>query len=191
MEAIADEVTAGRIILINGPSSSGKSTLAGALQARLDEPFWHISIDHLRDAAILPLDRIRGGEFPWADLRPAFLEGFRRCLPALAGAGNDLIVEHIVETEQAMARLVELLAPFDVFFVGLHCPLPELERREAARGDRRAGEARNDFEIVHGFGAYDLELDSTQSLEQNVEALISAWNARTPPGAFGTTEVRT
>ena len=30
----------GKIILINGASSSGKSTLSRALQAKLDEPFW-------------------------------------------------------------------------------------------------------------------------------------------------------
>ena len=40
-------VAAGKIILLNGASSSGKSTLAQGLQARLDEPFWHLSIDHL------------------------------------------------------------------------------------------------------------------------------------------------
>jgi len=39
-------------------------------------------------------------------------------------------VDHIIEQEQWLADLVELLAPFDVFFVGVHCPLPELERRE-------------------------------------------------------------
>ncbi|MGA1600219.1 MAG: phosphotransferase-like protein [bacterium] len=37
----------GNVILLNGASSSGKSTLAQDLQARLDEPFWHFSIDHL------------------------------------------------------------------------------------------------------------------------------------------------
>jgi chloramphenicol 3-O phosphotransferase len=181
---------AGKIILINGPSSAGKSTLAQVLQERLEDPFWHISIDHLRDAKMLPLDRIRSGEFRWADVRPAFFEGFRRCLPALAGAGNDLIVEHIVETEAALSRLVELLAPFDVFFVGLHCPLPELERREAARGDRKVGEARTDFGIVHEFAAYDLDLDSTHPLEQNVDTLIATWKSRTRPSSFDTMGVQ-
>lgn len=172
--------------MINGPSSAGKSTLAHALRARLEDPFWHVSIDHLRDAEMLPLDRIRSGEFRWADMRPAFFDGFHRCLPALAGAGNNLIVEHILETKEAMSRLVELLAPFDVFFVGLHCPLAELERRAAERGDRKLGEARNDFHTVHGFSAYDLELDSTDPLERNVDTLLATWQSRTPPGAFGT-----
>ncbi|MCG8592367.1 MAG: chloramphenicol phosphotransferase CPT family protein [Proteobacteria bacterium] len=177
-------MAAGKVILVHGPSSVGKSTLSRALQARLDEPFLYLSIDHFRDAGMLPLDRVRSGEFDWPSLRPAFFEGFHRCLPALAAAGNNLLVEHIVETEAWLARLVKLLASFDVFFVGLHCPLPELERREAARGDRPLGDARRDFETVHGFARYDLELDATQPPEANVAALLSAWQARTPPSAF-------
>lgn len=174
----------GKIILINGASSSGKSTLSRALQARLDEPFWHISIDHLRDAGILPLQRIRNGDFAWADMRPTFFDGFHHCLPALAEAGNNLIVEHIVETEDWMQRLVALLSPFDVFFIGVHCPLAELERREAERADRRIGDARRDYEVAHTFGIYDLEVDSTEPLDRNVDTVIATWKARTHPSAF-------
>lgn len=116
---------AGAIIFVNGASSSGKSTLCAALQARLHEPFWHFSIDHLRDAGVLPLARIRSGEFRWPALRPAFFDGFHRCLPAIADAGNNLLVEYIVETGAARRQIVGLLRPFDVFFVGVHCPLPE------------------------------------------------------------------
>ena len=176
----------GKIIFVNGASSSGKSTLCAALQAKLDEPFWHLSIDHLREANILPLQRIKSGDFPWPTLRPAFFEGFHRCLPALVEVGNNLVVEHIVETEAWMHRIVLLLEPFDVFFVGVHCPLPELERRERERGDRRSGEARRDYEVIHTFGAYDLEVDSTEPLERNVDTVLSAWKVRERPSAFDT-----
>lgn len=87
----------------------------------------------------LPRERIANQEFAWRDLRPNFFEGFHRCVPALAAAGNNLIVEHIVETEAWMSRLLQLLRPFDVFFVGVHCPLPELERREIERATGELG----------------------------------------------------
>jgi chloramphenicol 3-O phosphotransferase len=174
----------GKIILVDGASSSGKSTLSRALQANLDEPFLHFSIDHLRESRVLPKNRIESGEFYWPDMRPAFFEGFHRSLPALAGAGNNLIVEHIVETEEWMHRLVELLEPFDVFFVGVRCPLQELERREQQRGDRKVGEARRDYELMQRFGIYDIEVDSTEPLEKNVIRVISAWKSRRRPSAF-------
>ena len=175
---------AGKIIFINGASSAGKSTLARALQARLEKPFWHVSIDLLREADMLPMQRIRSGEFAWPAMRPAFIDGFHQCLPALAGAGNNLLVEHIVEQREWMTQLVQLLAPFDVFFIGVHCALPELERREIARGDRRIGDARMDYQTVHTFGVYDLEIDTTRPSEQYVDSVISAWKTRKHPGAF-------
>lgn len=174
----------GKIILLHGASSSGKTTVARALQARLDEPFWHYSIDHFRGGGVLPDQRISRGDFAWADLRPAFFDGFHRCLPALARAGNNLVVEHIVESPAWMSRLARLLDGVDVYFVALHCPLPELERRERERGDRRAGEARQDHATVHGFGEVDLDIDATRPLADNVDAVLSAWRARTRPSAF-------
>jgi chloramphenicol 3-O phosphotransferase len=117
-------------------------------------------------------------------MRPAVFDGFHRSLPAFATAGNNIIVDHIIENAWWMSDLVQLLAPFDVFFVGVHCPLPELERRERHRGDRRIGEARRDFHAVHRLTAYDLDIDSTQPNEGNVEMLIMAWQSRSRPTAF-------
>ena len=129
----------GRILLLDGASSAGKSTLARALQARLPEPFWHWSIDHLLASGTLPRERIDSGEFAWAAIREAF---------------------------------------FDVFRVGLRCPLPELERRERERGDRRAGSAREDDATTHGLVAHDLEVDTTQPVDALATRVMQAWLAR-------------
>jgi chloramphenicol 3-O phosphotransferase len=174
----------GKIILINGASSAGKSTLARSLQQKLHEPFLHLSFDHLRESNALPMARIRNGELDWALMRPAVFDGFHRCLPAFAKAGNNLIVDHIIEQEQWMDDLVRLLTPFDVFFVGVHCPLPELERRERHRGDRRIGDARADFYSVHRFTKYDFDIDGSQATGSNVARLITAWQSRSRPTAF-------
>ncbi len=184
MRIDAGHAVPGSIILLNGASSSGKSTLARALQAQLPQPFWHWSIDHLLAAGVLPQARIDRGEFAWHALREPFFAGFHASIAALAQAGNALIVEHIMETPAWRDRLVDLLAGLDVFFVGLHCPLDELERRERARGDRRIGEARSDFEITHALCSYDFECDSTLPPEQNATHVISAWQARCAPSAF-------
>jgi chloramphenicol 3-O phosphotransferase len=174
----------GKIILFNGASSAGKSTLARSLQQKLHEPFLHWSFDHLRESNALPMARIQNGELDWAVMRPAVFDGFHRSLPAFAKAGNNLIVDHIIEQKQWMDDLVQLLVPFDVFFVGVHCPLPELERRERQRADRRIGEARRDFHAVHRFTEYDLDIDAAQPTEGNVVKLITAWQSRRRPAAF-------
>jgi chloramphenicol 3-O phosphotransferase len=95
-----------------------------------------------------------------------------------------LIIEHIVETAEWMNRLLLLLEHRDVFFVGLHCPLAELERRERVRGDRRIGEAGTDFAVTHTFGSYDFEIQTTDSANANANAVIAAWHNRARPSAF-------
>jgi len=54
----------GRIILLNGASSSGKSTLAKALQQALPEPFLHVSSDHLVASGMLPPGATQTGRSP-------------------------------------------------------------------------------------------------------------------------------
>jgi chloramphenicol 3-O phosphotransferase len=166
--------TVGRVILLNGASSSGKSSVARELQRQLPTPFLHLSIDHLRDSGALPLERYRSGEFVWADARENFFVGFERAVSAFAHAGNDLIVEYVVETSAWMARLESFLDGSAVFFVGVHCPLEELEKREGARGDRPLGDARRDFISVHEHCKYDLEVDGTAAPELNAAKIIAA-----------------
>jgi chloramphenicol 3-O phosphotransferase len=55
----------GKIILIHGASSAGKSTLARSLQQHLPHPFIHWSFDHLRASNALPMARIQNGELDW------------------------------------------------------------------------------------------------------------------------------
>ena len=173
---------AGRIILLNGASSSGKSTLAGALQAAMPGPFLHVSSDLL--VGMLPRRTTDGGPFDWwSQVRPRFFAGFHRCLPALAGAGNDMIVEHIIEFPSWRAELAALLAGLDVFLVGVHCDLDEIDRRERDRGDRRIGEGRTHVTVdrIHTFGPYDLDVDTTSGITPAVtRTVLGAWHARGP-----------
>lgn len=163
------------IIFLHGASSSGKSTIARKLQAEIDKPFWHISIDHLRDAHVLPMARFRNGDFRWSDAREAFFDGFHASLGAYADAGNNLILEHILDRGEWLEKLIALFSRHDVLFVAVHCPLELLVARESARGDRPLGSAKQDFETIHVGKTYDLELQSLDGPEINVSRIIDAW----------------
>jgi chloramphenicol 3-O phosphotransferase len=162
----------GRIILLNGTSSAGKSTLAKVLRVRLAPQFHYYSSDQLADAGFRPLDgNVR---FKY---RESFFEGFHRSISAFAEVGLDLLVEHIVECQSWADDLKVLLSPFDVFWVGVHAPVAEIERRERLRGNRQIGEGVYHLK-THTFCEYDLEVDTTQPLEQNVETILTAWRSR-------------
>jgi chloramphenicol 3-O phosphotransferase len=172
------------VIFLHGASSSGKSTLARAIRERAEVPFWHYSIDHLRDSGVLPSERIARGDFAWREMRSSFFEGFHRSIGSFADAGNNLIIEHILDTGGWRKTLAGILAPHDVLFVGLHVPLDELERREAARGDRPVGSAAADYHSVHAGLRYDLELDAQVDVVHNVERLLAAWRVPRGRSAF-------
>jgi Chloramphenicol phosphotransferase-like protein len=111
-------------------------------------------------AGMLPDRRDGSGPFAWwTQMRPRFFAGFHRCLPALADTGNDLIVEHVIEFPAWRDELSRLLAHLDVFLIGVHCDLDELDRRERSRGDRQICEGRShvDENLIHSFGPYDLD----------------------------------
>ena len=189
-EPLPDPRGPGRIIFLHGASSSGKSTLAKALQRVLGEPFLHVSSDHLVAAGLLPERREKGGQFDWwHQMRPRFFDGFHRCLPALAEAGNDLIVDHIIEFASWRRDLARLLEGLDVYLVGVHCDLDEIDRRERERGDRRIGEGRAHVAVdgIHTFGPYDLEVDTTAVVSAALaDAIVAAWLHRAHPSALWT-----
>ena len=113
--------------------------------------------------------------------RPRFFAGFHRCIPALASAGNDLIVDHIIEFPEWRDELASLLRGFDVFLVGMHCDLDEIDRRERARDDRVSGEGRTHVQHdgIHTLGPYDFELDTTAVEPSLLAALLfEAWVRR-------------
>ena len=165
------------IIFLHGASSAGKSTLARAIRDLAEVPFWHYSIDHLRDSDVLPSERIARGDFAWRDLRAGFFAGFHRSIGSFAAAGNNLIVEHILDTEGWLVPLTEILAPYDLLFVGLHVPLEELNRRELVRGNRPVGMAADDHASVHKGLRYDLEVDASRDAAENAERVLAAWRA--------------
>lgn len=163
----------GVVIFINGTSSAGKTTISKALQASIGVPFCYYASDQLAEKGFRPPLEFDAPP----NERDRFFDGFHRSIPALATAGNNLIVEHIVEELSWAASLQALLSPFDVFWVGVHAPVGQLEKRERERGDRTIGEALFHLK-THKYCHYDIEVDSTEPLEKVVSSILAAWQSR-------------
>ncbi len=165
----------GRIILLNGTSSAGKTTLAHALRPKLPASFCYYASDQLADSGFRPNDpeaRHAG--------RERFFAGFHQSIPAFARAGLDLLVEHIVEEQSWADTLMQALRTFDVFWVGVHASVDAITARERQRGDRMIGEAL--FHLrTHAFCRYDCEVDTTQSLDVVSTTIVQQWEHRAIP----------
>jgi chloramphenicol 3-O phosphotransferase len=173
-------MSATRIVLLNGTPSAGKTTIADALQAQLDQPFWHLSLDDFC-AGYRAAQRLSAGLFP------RILAGYLLALHDMAATGNDLIAESIITPDNA-SRYVEPFSEFTVYFIGIRCPLAEAQRREAGRTDRIDHFELDtaEFEAVHAHAGYDLELDSSLVNPQAAARQIAIRLADpAPPRAFG------
>ncbi|WP_341367319.1 chloramphenicol phosphotransferase [Yoonia sp. BS5-3] len=177
----------GQIILLHGPSSSGKSTLALALRDAAPIPFWHFSIDHLRDADVLPGPRTGQDAFKWSALRKPFFDGFHGAIAAFAKAGNNLIIEHILDEPDWVVTLKQLLMPYDVFFVGVECDIDTLNRREKARGDRPIGSAARDYQTVHRGRVYDITVNGQDDALKNAALILKLWGSGVRRSEFAVT----
>ncbi len=109
-----------------------------------------------------------GQDFAWSELRTTVFDGFHASITAYAEAGNNLIVEHILEDAKMRVAVRTRLAGFDVTWIGLHTGLATLKAREGARGDRRIGSAAEDFDRIHIGMTYDLELNGSHPVDENV-----------------------
>ncbi|MET7290665.1 AAA family ATPase [Streptomyces griseoloalbus] len=171
----------GRIIFLNGTSSSGKSSIARELLRVLDDPHFHMPVDSFH--AMRSRREIAADELP--DVLHRTWKGFHRAVAGMAAAGNNVVVDHVLSEEWRLLDCLELFPARDVVLVGVRCSLEELQRREQARGDRPAGLAARQFEQVHAHGLYDIECDTTTSSATDCARQISAFLPQRPlPTAF-------
>ena len=171
------------ILFLNGASSSGKSSIAKALQTMIDVPCFHLCIDDYLAALQKDLwDRPERVQREWLHI----IRGFHAAAAAIARAGNTVIVDDVLENDPPwVENLLTLFEGLDVLFVGVHCPLAELERREQARGDRKRGMARLQFDQVHSQALYDLEVDTSRlSPEACADRIVNLMDHPPSPSAF-------
>jgi chloramphenicol 3-O phosphotransferase len=177
----------GRIILLNGASGSGKTSIAEQLLLVLDEPWFHLPVDAINAMR----SRQRTLELSPADLELVLARtraGFHRAVAGMAAAGNDVIADHVLSERWRLLDCLAVFAAFDVVFVGVRCAPAELARRERLRGDREPGLALAQHERVHAHGRYDLECDTTNAspldCALSIKAFLARARDRNEPSAF-------
>jgi chloramphenicol 3-O phosphotransferase len=163
------------IILLNGTSSAGKSTLAKALQLQFDEPYLHAGIDNY--IFMLPKQYLNPplwskvfkyeyeneliSAIKTGPLGHQLMAGMHQSIAALAAADFNVIIDHVLLESRWLDEMVALYVNFRVWFIGVQCPLEVVEARERDRKDRTLGQARAQFDVVHAEKRYDFEVDTS------------------------------
>ena len=172
----------GTVIFLNGTSSSGKSTIAKGLQKSLGEPYLYVSVDgflhQLPDANLADNKYLSGA-------LPTLLASFDASNAAIARAGNNVIIDHVLQEPSWVAPCVKAFEDLQVVFVGVRCSLDVLESREKDRGDRQVGMARYQYDRVHSHDTYDVEVDTSKvSVDECVSTIREYVQSSKRPTAF-------
>lgn len=189
----------GRVIFLNGPSSSGKTTLAHVLQERLSHPYLHVGIDKLIGMMPSHLNNWEGGKadegFWWKSaydgddnlLQHIQLGPYARKISQLLKSivitmldnGFNVIIDEVcVGEHSSLVDWKSALANYSVLYVGVNASVDKLEEREKARGDRILGSARGQWMEVHQDASYDVEINTDEiSREECVNKIIAQLSA--------------
>ena len=198
------EFQEGQAILLNGTSSSGKTTLAKVLQQKLEEPYLYVSLDQYRDSLpdkyrglnsppgttgydglnVVPIDS-KGGEkissIQFGRYGKKVLHGMRLSSAGLVRDGLNIIIDDILLEASFLDDYLKTFCDLKLYFIGLFCPLEAVEKREASRIGRFPGTAQSQLEVCHAHRVYDLSLDtSILSPEDCAEKIIGRLESGAP-----------
>lgn len=170
----------GTVIILNGPSAAGKSSIIKAFQEKRTEPWLSVGIDNLFVAVLPPkfyledkpehhlvmrgqaTEDEQGKLFTlyFGDEGRKVIKGMHGAIAAYARAGNDVIVDYIMYEQSWLDDLKKSLQGLPVIFVGITAPLEIITQREILRKTSPEGHARSLHESVHKGWTYDLEINT-------------------------------
>jgi chloramphenicol 3-O phosphotransferase len=81
-------------------------------------------------------------------------------------------VSEAVIIPDLLPHYLVLFGDIPVLFIGIRCPLNEVQRRERERNDRYSAAVLD--EPVHAHGCYDLEVDTSRYTPEEIAGRIMA-----------------
>ncbi|WP_300665823.1 AAA family ATPase [uncultured Akkermansia sp.] len=152
----------GRVILLNGASSAGKSTLARNLRLLLKEEAMIFSMDDYlamsRGKHETALDAVRESGLP-------FIESFHAAIAEAARKGALVIVDHVIgESRRWIQDLLNRLDGIPRILVRVECRQEVLLERERRRTDRTPAPAHalRQHAGIHRHFPHDFSIDTSE-----------------------------
>jgi chloramphenicol 3-O phosphotransferase len=184
----------GMVIILNGPSSVGKSSIIRAFQTKQTTPWLSIGIDNFFVGVLPPKFYLedtlehhavmqgiastdaQGNKVFTLKVGPEgqkVIKGMHRSIAAYAHAGNNVIVDYINYEPTWIPDLQEALHSLKVIWVGINASLKTIEDREKTRGTSPQGHARSHYHTVHKDVRYDLMINTDlQNPEETAQMIM-------------------
>jgi chloramphenicol 3-O phosphotransferase len=156
-------------IVLHGPTSAGKTSLAAALQESAPVPAFHVSLD-----AFVTMSRRRQmrSEEEIVQAYRVHCENLRSTLARVVETPFDLILDLVLRDAKELDDCLRVLARRPTCLVRVWAPLDVLEKRERLREDRADGMAREQIADPAFERAYDLAIDTSTCTPAEGAAVI-------------------
>ena len=188
-----------KIIFLNGCGSSGKTSLAKALQQESKDLWLTFGVDTFIEMMpvgkqeaylkFIPGQNERGPTMQ-VDSQPEGSKLFSvipKLAEMLALQGHNLIIDEVLLEESALEAYVQTLKEQTVYYIGVFCDLQVMQEREILRRDRWLGLSNDQLERVHQgkLESYDFKVNTTTLSPFEAARLILKFIQETPvPKAF-------
>ncbi|MBO4390876.1 MAG: AAA family ATPase [Lachnospiraceae bacterium] len=164
----------GKIIFLNGVTSSGKTTIVDALQARRDVFFYVVANDLFQEM----VGEQYLQEDYWKYLSEVIILMYHTA-KLYSDLGKDVLIDGIlVEREEIKPhydRLMEIMKDNPLDIVEVYCPLEICRQRNIERGDRFESQSAEQAELMNPNIRYALRVDtSVLSAEECAEEIVKA-----------------
>lgn len=192
----------GKVIYLNGASSSGKTTIARSFRLQTKQPFLYLGLDTF--IQMLPL-----GYFGQTEKSVDYMQQKH----FVDSEGHDQVSQHYGPKGMGLIRTMyktvanlaeenmnivfddvywdlklpaEIMQNVDVYLVSIYAPMDVLVERESKRPTRSAGVARWQFPKMYPENrVYDLEIDTSRlAPEESVQEINNMLESGLAPTAF-------
>jgi len=167
-------VSKGRIIFLNGVTSSGKTSIVDALQAREDVFFYVVANDLFQE--MIGETYLRRDY--WKYLSDAIILMYHTA-KLFSDMGKNVIIDGILVDRPEIAphylRMQEILRDNPLDIVEVYCPLDICRQRNILRGDRYETQSEEQARIMAQGIRYSMHVDtSLYSSEECAQQIVNA-----------------
>lgn len=186
----------GTVIILNGPSAAGKSSIQREFQHLAMPQLWiKVGIDNLFDKPMpdITMENIsfwqQANTIRWVETDQdtdqnniitlftgpdgdKVAHGMNSAIAAYAKEGCNIIVDYIAYKKEWIEDLQHKLYDIKTYRIKVEIPLTTLEEREVARGTSPKGHARSHYDTVHWDIKYDLVVNSGKNSAQEIAQQI-------------------
>lgn len=157
-----------KAIVLNGTSSSGKTSIAKSLQKKLTKPFLHVQLDAFWNMVPSHV-KANSSNFPY--MKHIIMDTTRSMLKHEA----PFILDTVLPAGPQFIQ--KELNDENIIYIHIQAASEILEQRELERGDREIGLAKSQLEEISRSTGYNLIIDTTyKSSDESADEIISKLN---------------